>query len=533
VIGSLFDDVLGTSIGGATITFAYPVNNRNVKDHEGAPEPRTTTTDRTGRFHIEFPSTEWIQGALYACSANVGERIEVFSGYVSLQNELVLRGAIPQVLKGRLTCVPAPDYRDISVLIDTPEGHTLAYSPLDEEGRFEVMVSSLYASRQCDLYFSQKGVSGHFCARTPTSDLLSPNGALIETTPTVLTLTCRQVDGAGLESASVRVGHIDNTTSSRQETYLTDRSGHFSIFVANGENEICVAKEGYSTFLGNLSVFLGVGALNYEVVLQQSDAPRTLRGIVLSPDRTPVTKAFVSCVPVGLSEGVSLAGMSSAITDDAGRFQLSNNFNGNLRIKAFQRRYGFTRAAIPSLDSTPIELVFETTGSIRIDVMFDHDCQEFNSGEPEYYLVDRFLKRSYCGHCRPPITIAEIPGGEYNLYARFPGDAGYLQTSVTVKAGHEERISATVEPAFSFHGSITDTDNNPLIGLRIRVIMRDWPEDVIQAWGTSLTDAEGTFGVFGGRRAAVDLQITDERKVLGIVRAAASRTERFTFSAAR
>lgn len=524
--GALIDDATQAPIAGATIALSYPINSRNAWERDKYPKPLEALTDEDGAFHLSASSDQWNQGGLYYCSATLQDALLVFSGFVSLQERLLLRGILPAIARGRLLSFPGFPYTKTSVRLAPSGGNGYTRATLDDNGLFEALVPLVSLSDSFELCFTQAGVRGCFRTNVTAASLLADPPVVVNCFPATLSLTCTTEDGRPIDSAIIHVGATGMEPPSIED-YLSDSGGSATFLIDEGENEICVAKEGYWTYLDIVS-FPQVQDAFHEVTLIKKDATNIIHGRASLPDGSPVARAFVSCVPMGRVDGVSLANFASGYTDDDGRYHLISSFSGSCQVKAFYRKHGFSEAKTVSGTGAFAELVFRSFGSISIEVVHTFEPEDFLSGMPEYHLVDQYNHRSFSGYCQPPITMSDVPEGHYNLYVRLPGEAGYICTSLAIVAGQEKRATANVDAGMWQEGQVVSSDGSTVEGLTVQVLNPNWPDEVSRAWGVSKTDRIGLFKVFSGRERLVDVKIGRKEKSLGVFSSVSGTYNRFS-----
>lgn len=522
--GVLLDTSSSTPISGADITLAFPVNSRNAWEAGTHPAALHARTDQDGRFELNVPS-EWDRLSIYSCVGRIGEALAVFSGFVSLQDNLLLLGALPQVARGRLVSHFHFPYARTAVRLAPDGGQGYGKAILDDAGIFEAIVPHTSEPRHFDLWFSLEGVRGNVLARTSAESLLGDRLVDIECYPVKLTVVCTDKHGASVPSVTVRAGNAGEETAGLEE-FQTDLAGEVTLLVLPGDVEICAARDGYWTSLATVPIARVMDAV-HRVTLKEQDEEYIVRGRAVRPDGSPVSGAFVTSVPASRVDGVSLGNLSGTQSDQDGEFQLMSRFMGSSEIRAFHRRHGFTRAYVVSEYPAFLTLVFGDLGSVRVDVAYSFHPEEYTSGLPEYCLVDRYNHRSFSGYSKPPITLSDIPGGDYNLYVRFPGHAGYVQTSLVVEPGQERREEGDVVEGHWHAGELVRVNGESLPGAIVQARIPDWPDELTQKWGMSRTDREGRFEVFAGARELLTLDVTYDGQFVGTFQSSSGTENRF------
>lgn len=503
--GILTDLRTGEPIASATVALSLPYNNRNVRERSQHPGPIKATTDRLGLFELDGIPSEWSYDSLYSCTATLGETLPVFAGHVSLHGPLNLKGSLPRIARGRLVSYAGFNYKATSVRLEPESGDGFARALLDEHGYFEALLPMESAGKHFDLFFFQEGLNGCFHASAMAESLLGETLAVLECSPARVTIECQDSEGAPLDDVTIRLASLATSKPSYIEDYHTNEQGVVEFFAESGDNEVCLAKEGYWTRL-DVAPFSGIDT--HRFVLEKRVEEDQVHGEVVAPDGSPVPRAFVTAVPVGQVEDVALASFPSCVSGDDGKFQLAVNYRGALRFRAFQRRYGFSEPVVAGGVEGTLRLVFRPFGTVTLDLKYSFDPEEYTGGLPEYFLVDRYRHEVFSGTSEPPVHVTDVPEGEYNLYVRFPGLGGYVQTSVLVEAGREKRQNAVVEPGYWHEGLVVHRDGSGVPDV-FATIVSTWPEEVSEKWGTCRTDRNGRFRLFAGSARTVRVEVLD------------------------
>jgi hypothetical protein len=126
-------------------------------------------------------------------------------------------------------------------------------------------------------------------------------------------------------------------------------------------------------------------------------------------------------------------------------------------------------------------------------------------------LLDRAADRVVAWDGDPPIHVQPVPPGSYNVFLAS-ADGSYGQATVTVRQNQPAVVTVDTIPGSWFEGRVVFARGQPAADVTVRLLQGNWPDEIVDWLGTTATDGEGRFRVFGGAAVAAKVQVLVDGK---------------------
>lgn len=198
----------------------------------------------------------------------------------------------------------------------------------------------------------------------------------------------------------------------------------------------------------------------------------TIAGSVVDETGQPVAEVQVNAFPDifggSSADALTLAGMSSATTDGAGRFTIRGLPAGEYRVQAARAsgrgRYEWGQAGVKAkTGDTNVKLTLAAPGSITGKVVLE------NGKAPT--LANLSLSNKPPSAAKPDGTfvLEDVEPGTYDLVVRGPEFAELVKNTVVVKPGAPTDVGTlTLIRGRKVSGRVVDGAGNPIGGARIK-----------------------------------------------------------------
>ena len=240
------------------------------------------------------------------------------------------------------------------------------------------------------------------------------------------------------------------------------------------------------------------------------DVKGTIAGIVVDDANQPVAEIQVNAFPDILDgsapESMSLAGMSSATTDGAGRFTVRGLPDGAYRLRAARQSNGMydwgqqgTRA---KTGDTHVKITLVADGSVVGKIVME------SGGAPKLASVQLGWQPSTPANPDGTFKLGDITPGKYDLHVRGPDFAELIHRDVEVKPGKPTDVGTlTVMRGRKLAGRVVDSQGNAVPGAKVKtgdmLFSMQGAEDQMETWEemagqrSGVTDQDGRFMLIG------------------------------------
>ena len=279
-------------------------------------------------------------------------------------------------------------------------------------------------------------------------------------------------DGKPRAFATVRVagkGADMWRTASRQAT--TDRNGKFELrglartkLQARAESDTAASK------LVDLDLTAQPAKRDLELVL---DVSGTIAGVVVDGAGQPVAEVEVNAFPDVLAgastEGIALAGMSSATTDGAGGFTIRGLPDGDYRLWAARHtgsfQDGWGKQSTPAkVGDTKVKIVMPAAGSLVGKLALE------TGAAPKLAYVQVGAQPGTPADKTGAFRIEELEPGPYDMHVFGPEFAELIKHDVKIEAGKTTDLGTiTVVRGRRLVGKVVDGSGAPVAGARVKL----------------------------------------------------------------
>ena len=287
----------------------------------------------------------------------------------------------------------------------------------------------------------------------------------------VVTGTVVDDTGKPAAYATVRIGGEGQQmymVGSRQTT--TDKTGAFEV---RGLDRVKLKVRAEADAAASKVVAVDLAAEPKSTVKLVLDVKGIIAGTVVDETGQPVAEIQVNALPDILGgeapEAISLAGMSSATTDGAGRFTIRGLPEGGYRVRASRASGGGAyewgqQGVKAKTGDKNVKVTLAAPGSIIGKVVVE-------GGEPAK------LARVQIGY-QAPVSIAadgsfkltEVNAGKHDLRIHGANFAAFTQNDVEVKPGKQTDVGTiTVTRGRRVTGIVVDSSGTPIAGAHVKV----------------------------------------------------------------
>ncbi|MGE0869484.1 MAG: carboxypeptidase regulatory-like domain-containing protein [Kofleriaceae bacterium] len=250
------------------------------------------------------------------------------------------------------------------------------------------------------------------------------------------------------------------------------------------------------------------------------DVAGTIAGTVVDDKGAPVAEVQVHAFPDILggqsSEGLALAGMSSATTDGGGGFTIRGLPDGKYRLWATRSQSG---GAGWGQHDTPaktgdqnVRITLAAPGSIVGKIVIAE-----STAPPKHASVQSGWQARVPTNRDGSFRIAEIAPGDHDLSVLGPEFAELVKRDVKVQPGKQTDLGTiTVHRGRRVAGTVVDRSGTPVPGARVMVGEMlltlegagDAMDRIAETYGirVATTDANGAFAIVGVSRNATAVQ---------------------------
>jgi uncharacterized GH25 family protein len=317
--------------------------------------------------------------------------------------------------------------------------------------------------------------------------------------------------------ASVRVGGDGAQmwmVDARQAT--SDRAGRFEI-KGLARTKLKVRAESDDAASAVTSVDLTTIAAKTDLKLGL-DVKGAIAGVVVDDTSQPVAEVQVNAFPDILGgntpESISLAGMSSATTDGAGRFSIRGLPEGSYRLRAARAtggRYDWGQQGTPAkVGDKNIKITLAADGSVVGKLVLE------GAGAPKAAIVQLGYQPSTPAAADGTFKLEGVAPGKYDLRVRGADFAEFTQRDVEVKPGKPTDVGTlTLVRGRKLVGKVIDAAGNAVPGAKVKtgdmLFSMQGAEDQMENWEemtgarTDVTDQNGKFTVIGIAKKATSV----------------------------
>ncbi|HED66870.1 MAG TPA: carboxypeptidase regulatory-like domain-containing protein [Planctomycetes bacterium] len=467
-----------------------------------------TTSGLDGVFELEVPIA-LPDGTPCNLQVTQPPRSVLYSGPVTLRDDFIVLVPSPVFLHGHVLGI-SPD-RVSAVRID--EDHAgdprfLGSSPVDGSGAFRCAVSapSLPPSLQCTVLL--EGATNYRVA-VGTPDLTSPDGAEIPVPLSDIMLLVTTADGSPLEGARVAGGDSEQRCFFRVET---GADGYAQAEVLDGKVILCASADGYGPVVES---FDARPDARWTIALPSLEEEDSVSGQVIFSDGRPAEGAFVSATPVTGLPNIATDAMRSAITDETGHFEIKVGGRARFVLTAYLRSYGLSAPQAATSGVSDLTIRIPDYGSLDISMGPCPPSDASRAGVVEFVFANVDTLYEDSGHTTSlPIHIEEMDPGVYNVYVWEQNEDRYASGTVEVIPGETGDYSLPCQTAWFVEGRVVNGSGQPVEGCVVRSVVREWPTEAVNRWGSCQTDGQGRFKLLVPSRETVPLSVSRQGSVL-------------------
>ena len=323
--------------------------------------------------------------------------------------------------------------------------------------------------------------------------------------------------GKPVSFATVRVagdGQQAWMVDARQAT--SDKSGHFEI---RGLDRIKLKARAESDAAASAIATVDLSTTREKTDLRLVlDVKGTIAGVVVDETNEPVAEVQVNAFPDILGgntpEAVSLAGMSSATTDGAGKFTIRGLPDGAYRLRAARSsggRYDWGQQGTPAkTGDTNVKITLAANGSVVGKLALE------GGSAPKLANVQLGFQPSTPATGDGTFKLAEVAPGTYDLRVRGPEFAEFVQRDVEIKPGKETDVGTlTLVRGRKVAGRVVDASGNAVAGAKVKsgdmMFSMQGAEDQMESFEemygmrSDVTDQDGRFTLIGIAKKATNV----------------------------
>jgi protocatechuate 3,4-dioxygenase beta subunit len=317
--------------------------------------------------------------------------------------------------------------------------------------------------------------------------------------------------------ATVRVGGDGQQmwiVDARQAT--SDRNGHFELRgLARTKLKVRAESDDAASKIARVDLSSTPVKDDLKLTL---DVKGTIAGLVVDDKNQPVAEVQVNAFPdffAGNSaEGVTLAGMSSATTDGAGRFTIRGLPDGAYRVRAARAsggRYDWGQQGTPAkVGDKNVKITLPADGSITGKLALE------NGGTPKSASVQLGYQTSTPMNSDGTFALNDVAPGTYDLHVRGPEFAEFVQRDVEVKPGKPTDVGTlTLMRGRKLTGRVVDANGTAVPGAKVKtgdmLFSMQGAEDQMDSWEemtgmrSGVTDQDGRFTLIGIAKKATNV----------------------------
>jgi protocatechuate 3,4-dioxygenase beta subunit len=323
--------------------------------------------------------------------------------------------------------------------------------------------------------------------------------------------------GKPVPFATVRVAGDDQQmwrVDSRQAT--SDRSGRFELRgLARVKLRARAESDAAASSIATVDLAAKPEVKDLKLVL---DVKGTIAGIVVTDTNEPVSEVQVNAFPDILGgaspDAVSLAGMSSATTDGAGKFTIRGLPEGEYRLRAARSsggQYEWGQQGTPAkTGDKAVKITLAADGSVVGKLVLE------NGNAPKLATVQVGYQPSTPSAADGTFTLTAVAPGKYDLHVRGPDFAAFVQRDVEVKPGKPTDVGTlTLTRGRKLVGKVIDAAGNAVPGAKVKtgdmLFSMQGAEDQMETWEemagmrTGVTDQDGRFTLIGIAKKATNV----------------------------
>lgn len=314
--------------------------------------------------------------------------------------------------------------------------------------------------------------------------------------------------------ATVRItGKGPNAWMAAARQATTDKAGAFELRgLARVTQQARAESDTAASKIADVDLATKAEVTNLELVL---DVSGSIAGVVVDEKGQPVPEVTVNAFPDILggasTEGLALAGMSSATTDGGGNFKIHGLPDGGYRLWAARASAGFQewgqQGTTAKTGDTNVKITLAAPGGLKGTIVID------GVTEPPTMSNVSIGSQPSTPAQKGVFEIKDVTPGTYDVTFRGPEFAEFVKRDVKIEPGKTTDLGkVTVFRGRKLVGKVVDKAGNAIAGAKIKV-------------GEMLFSAEGNedqmeqFEEMGGIRSAVSDQ-SGEFTIIGIPRKA-------------
>lgn len=310
------------------------------------------------------------------------------------------------------------------------------------------------------------------------------------------------VDDAGkpVPYATIRVGGVGQQVyrvASRQAT--SDKAGAFEI---RGLDRVKLKARAEADAAASKVVDVDLSTEPKVTLKLVLDVKGIIAGVVVDETGAPVPEVQVNAFPDILGgeapESLSLAGMSSAATDGAGKFTIRGLPDGGYRVRASRAsannmyEWGQQGVAAKTGDKN-VKITLNAPGSVVGKIVVD------GGDAPKAARVSIGYQAPVTVAEDGSFKLAEVGAGKHDMNIRGSNFAAFIQHDVEVKPGKQTDLGTiTVTKGRRVIGTVVDSAGNKVSGARVKV------GDMIVSVQGAEEQMETFEEMYGGKSAVTD-----------------------------
>lgn len=300
----------------------------------------------------------------------------------------------------------------------------------------------------------------------------------------------------------------------RQAT--SDRSGHFELRgLARTKLKARAESDAAASAIASVDLAAKPETKDLRLVL---DVKGTIAGIVVDETNQPVAEVQVNAFPDILGgnapEAISLAGMSSATSDGAGRFTIRGLPDGAYRLRAARASGGMfewgQQGTPAKTGDKNIKITLAADGSVIGKLALE------NGSAPKLATIQLGYKPGTPAAGDGTFKLTDVAPGKYDLRVRGPDFAEFVQRDVEVKPGKPTDLGTlTLMRGRKLVGKVIDGAGNAVPGAKVKtgdmLFSMQGAEDQMETWEemagmrSGVTDQDGRFTLIGIAKKATSV----------------------------
>ncbi len=328
-------------------------------------------------------------------------------------------------------------------------------------------------------------------------------------------------DGKPVAFATVRVAGAGAQiwrVNARQAT--TDQRGKFELRgLQRAKMKVRAESDTAASALADLDLTKQQSASDLKLVL---DVTGLITGTVVDDQNQPVAEVSVNAFPDILggapTEGLALAGMSSATTDGAGHFQVRGLPDGAYRLwaaRSASQDFGWGHQSTPAkTGDKDVKIVLAAAGGVKGTIQLE-------SGAAPKVASVQIGQHPATPAAGGAFELKDLEPGKYDLTLRGPEFAETLQHDIEVKPGKTTDVGTIkVMRGRKLVGRIVDGNGSPVGGVRVKLAemlfsLDGADQDRAEAFEAmsgvraAVSDDDGTFTLIGVPKKATTVMADD------------------------